>query len=312
MTIPGTPLYLEALDEALGAGVALLRPEFTSFQRDWLLAQQLPDGGFPGRRGASDLYYTEFALRLATLLDAPDALFARASDWLSGLPCAPRDVIECFSLLNSARLLGRRGLEPGVDLGVIGQTLAGQQANAGGYARAGCVLVSAYATFIACLCQEMLAAEDASVAGAREAILGLRQPDGGFAEDPVSPSAQTNATAAAVAFLTMTGGCDRAVARPAIAFLGTMQRPGGGLSAHALAPTGDLLSTFTGLLTVLSLAPSDAVSLAGIARFVGSLACPGGGFRGWSGDLRADVEYTYYGLGCLAALKGVAVAGQKG
>ena len=35
---------------------------------DYLTAAQNPDGGFPGREGGSDLYYTGFALRSLAVL----------------------------------------------------------------------------------------------------------------------------------------------------------------------------------------------------------------------------------------------------
>ena len=65
----------------------------------------------------------------------------------------------------------------------------------------------------------------------------------------------------------------------------------------------DVLSTFTGLLTVQDLDIDDLASSRIIERFLDEwLELPPGGFRAAAWDQEADVEYTFYGLGCLALL----------
>ena len=85
-----------------------------------------------------------------------------------------------------------------------------------------------------------------------------------------------------------------------------MQRAEGGLSAHVAAPGPDLLSTFTGLVAAGELSCLDRLRLGDVARFARALVCEGGGFRGALSDDRPDVEYTYYGLGAVAVLAGLA------
>ena len=63
-----TSSYLDMLDELLRPGIAGLGQRFVDLQVDFVAGCQQPDGGFSGRQGQSDLYYTDFALR--TLADA--------------------------------------------------------------------------------------------------------------------------------------------------------------------------------------------------------------------------------------------------
>ena len=65
-------MYLAELTMRLTEGVSRLQPEVRQQQASFLKTQQREDGGFPGRKGPSDLYYTGFALRALALLDALD------------------------------------------------------------------------------------------------------------------------------------------------------------------------------------------------------------------------------------------------
>ena len=69
--------YLENLTIRLANGVARLPEESRQQHARYFLAAQQPDGGFRGREGASDLYYTSFALRgLAVLASGVSILEA--------------------------------------------------------------------------------------------------------------------------------------------------------------------------------------------------------------------------------------------
>ena len=62
------PTYLEALTLRLAGGIAALSEDFRASQAKYALAAQRDDGGFAGREGGSDLYYTGFALRSLAML----------------------------------------------------------------------------------------------------------------------------------------------------------------------------------------------------------------------------------------------------
>ena len=55
--------YLPRLTARLAEGLARLEPPRRDRHARYLRAAQNPDGGFSGREGDSDLYYTGFALR---------------------------------------------------------------------------------------------------------------------------------------------------------------------------------------------------------------------------------------------------------
>src|SRR6185437_13291132 len=100
------PAYLENLTLRLAAGVGRLPDSLRMRHADYLLAAQRDDGGFAGREGASDLYYTSFALRSLALLGALDGEpAARAANYLKSRMAGQTPIIDFVSLLYGAALL---------------------------------------------------------------------------------------------------------------------------------------------------------------------------------------------------------------
>jgi len=295
--------YLDILDEILTAGTAHLSPRFAECQTRFVTSRQLPNGGFPGRRGAADLYYTDFALRILTLFSPKRDIMDRVAAYLTQVQ-RPVDIVECFSLLHINRLLERSPSPPASRqvgrLGVRG-TLESYHLPTGGFVRHHGHEVSAYATFLAALCYEMLDVPFPAPAAAVDALCALQRADGGFADIPGGQYGQTNATAAALAFLVMQNAYE-AVAPAALAFLLQMQAEDGGLKAHPAAPASDLLSTFTGAMTLSVLDALTDLDLPPLTRFLRHLTCPTGGFRAGLPDEEPDIEYTYYGIATMALL----------
>jgi geranylgeranyl transferase type-2 subunit beta len=272
--------------------------------RAWLAAAQREDGGFAGRRGPSDVYYTGFALRgLAVLGELTADAARRAGDFLASRICGPLAAADCASLLAGAALVETAG---GDDVfararrdrrQMVGDVFGPLRRGDGGYAKtARGAQSSLYQTFLAVLCQEMAGAG----AEGAEAIVALvrsrRRGDGGFAELAAIERGGTSPTAAAVGLLRMLGAVDEATRSGAVRFLAAMQTPAGGLRAHARLPLADLLSTFSGAAALADLGAGDAIDRAAACRFARGLECPAGGFRAAAWDGQADVEYTFYGL----------------
>ena len=65
--------YLTRLTTRLIEGIERLPVELRERHATYLRSAQNPDGGFSGRAGGSDLYYTGFALRSLAVLQALDA-----------------------------------------------------------------------------------------------------------------------------------------------------------------------------------------------------------------------------------------------
>ncbi len=275
--------YLSGLAQRLALGSLRLPARLRAAEAAFILAAQRPDGGFAGRRGGSDLYYTSFGLRAAALLGVTETrLWGRAARYMASLP-PPRDVVECYCLLQVRRLLDERG---GCSCARNDADLAGVLERRRGV----------YDAFLAALCCQMLGVEftGADLEGAHGAVAG----------------AGTNQAAAAVALLGMSDALDEPTAERAARYLAPMQRPEGGFAANDGAPA-DLLSTFTALVALCDLGALGLAKLAPAARFARSLHRPDGGFRGSADDDAVDVEYTYYGLGTLALLSWVAARNER-
>ena len=86
-------------------------------------------------------------------------------------------------------------------------------------------------------------------------------------------------------------------------FLVEMQTDEGGLRANTRIPIADLLSSFTGALTLIDLDAFEEIDIASYRRFVESMQRPEGGFQAAAWDTAHDVEYSFYGLGCMALLE---------
>lgn len=296
-----TPSFLERLDTRLRDGLRALSPAL----RDSTLACVAPFsttcGGYRGRLGSADTYYTDFAARLLDLADAPTDGFERIGEYLRSLP-PPGDLVDLFSRMNAARLVRRRAVTiPAPD--VAQRILESQRVETGGFAQPGEHAPSAYLTFLAGLVCEMLGDPIPEPERMAAAIRALRQPSGGFIDRAGDALAQANTTSAAVAALGIIGAGDPQETAAAAQFLAGLQTPEGGFRAHRDAPESDLLSTFTSLTSLAGLGALHLVRLAPIGRFVLSLHSPGNGFCASIVDSECDIEYTFYGVGSLCLLQ---------
>src|SRR5262245_8191801 len=98
--------YHQRLTGQLIDGVDRLPADLRRRHATWVAARQNPDGGFSGREGGSDLYYTGFALRtLAVLQHLEPGACERAAQFLRARLAAPAGVVDLFSLLVSAFLV---------------------------------------------------------------------------------------------------------------------------------------------------------------------------------------------------------------
>lgn len=293
--------FLDQLDEWLADGWRTLAPALRDPVLDAVRRFSGPDGGFRGRHGNSDSYYTDFAVRLFDLAGAPTQEFEQVAGFLRTLP-PESDLVHLFGRLNSARVLRKHGIvvKDTVD---VGEVFSRQRAEGGGFAHPGRGEPSAYLTFLAALSCEISGAAFPAGDQAVAALRGLRKPDGGFSDTPGETLAQASTTAAAVAALGLLGAVDVQETAQAALYLAGLQTPDGGIRAHREAPGADLLSTFTVLTGLAGLRALDLVQLAPIGRFVLGLRLSEGGFCGSPADPEYDVEYTYYGVGSLCLLQ---------
>jgi geranylgeranyl transferase type-2 subunit beta len=303
--------YLQHLNAQLAEGLDRLPEEFRARHAAFIQARQNPDGGFPGREGGSDLYYTGFALRSLAVLDAlTPEVCDRTAAFLRQCLTQPASVIDFFSLLYACLLVQAVG-GPDVLAGSpadwperVAATLETFRTPDNGYAKAaGAVAGSTYHTFLVGLCYQLLGRSLPRPEEVVRFIRSRRREDGGYVEIAPMRRSGTNPTAAAVGVLQLTGTTLGEEEREGtVAFLAGMPSAEGGLQANGRAPLADLLSTFTGTWTLHQLGALDRIDPAAALRYAQALELPAGGFHGGLWDEGTDVEYTFYGLGTLALL----------
>jgi geranylgeranyl transferase type-2 subunit beta len=303
--------YLETLTLRLAAGAMRLTDEVRRRHATFLTAAQNDDGGFSGREGPSDLYYTGFALRgLALTGELSERVAARTGRYLQERLPGKMPSIDFLSLVSSAVLLeATSGIDVFGDAGrdrkaMVTDTLEPFRRDDGGYAKTDrSPHSSTYHTFLAAASKQLVGAVDADEALRTIALIrSRRRDDGGFVELAQIAQSGANPTAAAVGVLRLLDAMDQPTRDHTAAFLASMQNAEGGLRANGRIPLADLLSTFTGLVALADLDALSSVDLTAARRYVEALEQPDGGFRGGVWDDAADVEYTFYGLGALALL----------
>lgn len=299
--------YLQRLTSQLIDGVDRLPADYRERHGRWLRAQQNPDGGFSGREGGSDLYYTAFALRgLAVVQHLDEAISTKAASFLESRFDRVAGIVDLFSLLVSTFLV-RMGGGPDVLADAPAdwpQRIAGMLETFrhadGGYMKApGGVSGSTYTTFLVALALELL---QQTIPQPERTVqfLESRYREGGYVEIPQMKRAGTNPTAAGIGTLQILGAQDAIQKTPSTEFLLNLQSDfEGGLRANDRIPAADLLSTFTGSWTLAELGGLAHLEADNVQEYAVSLESPEGGYRGGLWDNGYDVEYTFYGIGVM-------------
>jgi geranylgeranyl transferase type-2 subunit beta len=297
-------MYLERLTLRLAAGLEHADSRWRTQQVEYLRRAQRGDGGFAGREGASDLYYTAFGVRALALLAALDGEpAARACGYLQSRLTGQTPIVDFLSLIYAARTLE---LAAGVDVFAgqpetwqtgVASALESLRREDGGYAKTSeGAASSVYHSFLVVLCQQLIGQSTPQAERLVDFIRARRRPDGGFVEMNVMKRSGTNPTAAAIGVLGICDAVDDDTRDGAVEFLLDAQADEGGMRANTRIPIADLLSTFTGLLTLADLGALEEADLSAARRLVDSLQLPQGGFHGAAWDTGDDVEYTFYGI----------------
>lgn len=300
--------YLQDLTLRLAAGATRLDATTRQRHSGWLQAQQREDGGFAGREGGSDLYYTGFALRALLILDALDEdTSAAAARFLHSRLDKQESIIDLISLIFSAGILE---LSAGTEVFAaaaddwdvrFAALLESLRSDDGGYAktpegRAG----STYQTFLTLLAYQLMGQTPPEAARIVDFLRRHEHEEGGFLEIRVGKRAGVNPTAAAIGALRTLDALTPEIAARTIDFLAEMQADEGGLTANTRIPLADLLSTCTGIITLTDLEALDAIDADRARRYARQMERETGGFAGFAMDPAQDVEYTFYGLAALA------------
>lgn len=304
-------MYLIQLADRVATGLKKIAADRVEQHRTFLLSQQIESGGFRGREGDADLYYTGFAVRGLAVSGGMDAACAgNVARYLRTIDPCKLGVIDLLSWLYSALVVQAAD---GTDLlkeipdDFVVQVIASIESNRtddGGYAKSTeGALGSTYQSFLVALTYELLGQKMPRRNAMVQFLFDRQRDDGGFVEIAPMKRSGTNPTAAAVALLRLLNAMESDIADDVLGFLTDVVSTEGGFQANTRIPFADGLSTFTGLLTAQELGRRDLISPDKILHWVtNSLELPEGGFRGASWDQQADVEYTFYGLGILGLL----------
>ncbi|HEY3967592.1 MAG TPA: prenyltransferase/squalene oxidase repeat-containing protein [Planctomycetaceae bacterium] len=307
--MPDEP-YLLRLGARLSTGLVPLPAAERARHRAFVLSRQNADGGFSGREGGSDLYYTAFAVRsLAVLSELRSEDCERIAGFLRVSGQSQVTVIDLVSWLYCALVVQASG---GIDVlsqvdanwpDRLAEILESFRTKDGGYAKthegaAG----STYHSFLVALCYELIGRPLPHAARLLQFVFDRQRDDGGFVEIAPMKRSGTNPTAAAAAILNMHGALDDELRDDVAAFLRDVYSSEGGFQANTRIPCADGLSTFTAILTIQDLQLEGLFDPARAVDFVSGLEFPEGGYRGALWDQAADVEYTFYALGTLGLL----------
>lgn len=308
--------YLQDLTLRLAVGASRLDESTRDVHARFVETAQRADGGWAGREGESDPYYTAFALRTLSVLGRLSPSVAqRAAAFLRQRLSRRDSIVDLMSLIFAAAILELFAGEvviPDDDehwRANVAGLLATMRTPDGGFAKtpeghAG----STYQTFLAILCHELMDAPVPDPDAVAAFLQSQSLDDGGYREIRVAKRAGVNPTAAAIGSLKAIGRLEPDAHEPTISFLAEMQTPEGGLTANTRIPFPDLLSTCTGLITLADLQSDDVLHGPALIRYAramqrrddrGELT---GGFVGFELDQETDVEYTFYGVAtlCLA------------
>ncbi|MBM80907.1 MAG: geranyl transferase [Planctomycetaceae bacterium] len=303
--------YLIQLGNRLSQGLTQMAPDRRERHRQFILSHQMEDGGFRGREGDSDLYYTSFAVRGLAMLGGLGGIECdRLFEYVKSHRDQQLNVVDLVSWLYTALAVQIFG---GQDVFAdangdwpdkIAEQMESVRTEDGGYAKSvEGASGSTYHTFLVALTYELISKQVPRPNSLVQFVYDRQRDDGGFVEIAAMKRSGTNPTAAAAALLKIFDALDDELCDDVREYLGLVRGAEGGFQANTRIPFADGLSTFTALLTTLDLDLDPVISPAKIEEFIaGDLEFPTGGFRGASWDEQADVEYTFYGLGTLGLL----------
>ena len=302
----------------LASGLEKLSAEDRQRTIDFFLSKQQPDGGFCGRAGGSDLYYSAFAMRgLAILGCEHEAATDAAANYLRDQLQNQVSVIDLISLVYAAKLLeswtGANVFSSASEqwpqsVAKLFETLRRPD---GGYAKTDEGRASStYQTFLIALAYELLDIPLPEPEQAIDFLLGQQRDDGGFVEIGVMRRSGTNPTAAAIGGLLVLQSSsnepriDAGLSQDVTEFLLDNLTDEGGLRANTQIPIADLLSSYTGLQTLRDLGTLSEVDRSAARQYAESLQQSSGGYLAAAWDEVEDVEYSFYGT----ALRGLLLA----
>ncbi len=278
--------------------VARLAPsllgEAAASVRAFLQQQFGSDGGACDRFGASDLYYTVFALDGLVALQA-DLTNAEVVPYLESFGAG--DDLDLVHLACLARCRTAVGVDDSKVEAIVAN-LAGFRNADGGFAPEVGDESTVYHSFLGLGAYQDLGVECPDSPAIAVCVAARRAADGGYANQPGLPVGSTSVTAAAVTLLRYLG---HDMTGEVADWLLARANADGGFHASPQAPLPDLLSTATAIHALAGVHVDLAPVQESCLDFVDSL-WTGQAFCGHWADDAKDSEYTFYALLALGHL----------
>ena len=292
-------LRLEMLQVARLAP-SVLGPEACELIEKFVRSQQNNDGGFRDRDGASDLYYSSFAIDALTALQAEIP-----AESLANFLAAKSEELKSLDFVHLCCLARLRSAishsECSVPLREILAAIEQFRTADGGYNQAPDLETgSAYACFLAYGAYSDHGLDLPHPEGVSTCLQSLATNDGAWANDSFLPVPNVPATAAAI---TLCRNLRQPIPdKTANWLLGCFQLESGGFLPFPGAPMPDLLTTAVALHALDGLQVPFEKLKDPLLDYIDSLWTAEGGFHGTWDDDDLDIEYTYYGLLALGHL----------
>jgi len=261
----------------------------------FLRGQFHDDGGGRDRAGASDLYYTVFALDGLLALQAEPPRSA-TEQYLTGF--GDGDGLDFVHLACLARCWASLGAPPS-NAASIARHIERFRCGDGGYSSAeGADGGNVYHSFMAVAAYQDLGVSAVHGADLVDCIARQRAADGGYSNAAGHAEGVTTVTAAAVTLLHQ---LQQPIPRDAGSWLLAQAHRDGGFVATPRTPMPDLLSTATALHALAAAKVDFSALREPCLEFIDSL-WTGRAFCGHWADDAQDSEYTYYALLALGHL----------
>lgn len=285
--------FLDWLRAGIRKGVASLNKDRKEAHSSTVRKFQNSDGGFSGRQGSSDLYYTAFAVEALSALGALTEEELHKA-WHFALKTPLESIVDAVNTLRIVSLRGGKCHE-------LIDFVESFRTSDGGYGkRREDSSGSTYHTFLACLFYDYHGIEPPEAEGLTEFLRARQREDGGFVENDRAEYSSANATSAGLSLGSLLRLSSEEFLTNACRYLSSHQTDAGGWSGGVKLLIPDLLSSFSAVVALHSVFSLTKEQKRRVLDFVLRLEQPAGGFSGTPLDNESDVEYTYYGLGVLA------------
>ncbi|MBN2711658.1 MAG: hypothetical protein JXR97_04390 [Planctomycetes bacterium] len=291
------------------------------YRKCWLsyiINHQHESGGFVGKDGCPDLYYTRFALRGLEAVEATEdrdiilASIEKCSSYLESEEFCLESMVDIFCLADSIEVISKFVAGKSCAFTKLTEQLRlelGLHEHHFGFSQFADQPPGLYHTFLGYLAKQSLfpdsalSIDDKLKAKATEFFTIRRKDNAGFSDYPGDSMGQTNPTAAAIGTASLFNIHGDKLFTETASFFKSMQDKSGGFLAFDQSPDADLLSTFVSLVALSAIGDKKGVSHSAAAKFVKNCMTKDKGFGPSPSCKESDLEYTYYGISSLAILQ---------